>query len=77
MGKIIIHNRIGDDNLALDLVSRVVYGGKVSETSYGKQYCFITVFHTNLRKVQVDCVMHKSGTTTFWVSEDERGESDD
>ena len=33
----IIFNRIGDDNLALDLVSRVVHGGKVSETFYGKQ----------------------------------------
>ena len=77
MSKLIIHNELGDDSLALDLVARVVAGGKVSKTSYGEQYCFLSVFQTNLRKVQVYCAMNKSGTSTFWVSEDERGESDD
>ena len=70
MGKLIIHNEIGDDSLALDLVSRVVAGGKVSKGTYGDQYCFISIFQTNLRKIEVYCVMHKTGTSTFWVSED-------
>lgn len=74
MSKIIIHNNVGDDSLALDLVARVVDGGKVSEGNFGEQYCLLSVFETNLRKIEVYCFGHKSGTSTFWVSEDSREE---
>lgn len=70
MSKLIIHNQIGDDSLALDLVKSVVAGGKVSKSTYGEQYCFLSVFQTNLRKLEVYCTLSKSGTSTFWVSED-------
>ena len=67
MSKLIIHSDIDDDRLALNLVTRVVADGKVSETRQGKQYCFHTSFNTYLGKVHVECTMNKLGTNTFRV----------
>lgn len=50
---------------ALKYALRVVQHGKISETSKGKQYCFLTVF---ANKVYVSVTKQKSGTETFNIS---------
>lgn len=51
--KIDIRDGISDE-LALDLVSRVVRRGKVSQDSKGKKYyCWVTIFNVNDEEIAV------------------------
>ena len=71
MGKLIIHSEIGDDAVALYLVSRVVHGGKVSPSDDAdEQYQPLSVFQANDIKIQVCCVTNKFGTSIFFVKEE-------
>ena len=45
MGKIIIQNNSSlDDMIAIDRVQQVMRLGRISETSAGRQYCFVSTF---------------------------------
>ena len=45
MSKIIIHNHTDlSDNEVLGYIKEVVEAGKISKTSKGEQYCFVTRF---------------------------------
>ena len=64
MDKIIIHNETGlNDITVMKMVQSVIDAGKVSETSQGKQYCFVTTFKNG-------CIVtstRKNDTYTFKV----------
>ena len=66
MSKFIIYNNddsIGDYE-AVSFIRAVIRGGKVSETSRGKQYCFATRFKSG---VVVTCNKLRENTFTFRV----------
>lgn len=58
MTKLIIENRTEMvDDEALVYVREVIRQGKISETSKGKQYCFVTTFHlSNCERLIVSCM---------------------
>ena len=64
---IIIKNRSHlDDRAALDLVSEVIKGGRISGN--GKSYCYATVFQTPPKKVSV-CAHRNKASDTFIVTD--------
>ena len=64
MDKIIIHNETGlDDITVMKMVQSVIDEGKVSETSQGKQYCFVTTFKNGY----IVASTRKNDTYTFKV----------
>lgn len=66
MSKFIIYNNddsIGDYE-AVSFIRAVISEGKVSETSRGKQYCFVTRFKNG---VVVTCDKLREDTFTFRV----------
>ena len=73
MSKIIIRNDSdSDDDDALRYVSRVIESGKIS--GEGMQYCYHTSFHGKEFETHVSCVIRKSGTMTFYVTREAKGE---
>ena len=65
MSKIIIRNSSTvSDQLALDLVSRVIQDGRVSDE--GKAYCFMTVFMVGNIEIAVSTKKNKT-CDTFYV----------
>lgn len=79
MDKIIIHNDVGCDELALNVVSEVMKLGKISND--GNQYCYATVFAQGGERIICTCDWNKKNTFTFkvYISEeinnDNRNES--
>lgn len=70
MSKIIIDNQSEEtDEYALYLVMKVVEEGMISDGTYGKQYCFMTVFSIKIvgDKANVYCEKRKSGTFKFII----------
>lgn len=68
--KLIIHNETElDDLTVLKYIERVVEKGKVSETSKGKQYCFVTTF---INGYTVVTSKNKQNTHTFWIYEENK-----
>ena len=67
--KIIIKNRCEfiDESTAMEIVSKVINKGKISNGTYGKQYRFLTSFEYNTQKVYVGATKRKSGTHTFEI----------
>lgn len=67
MSKLIIHVNGVDDAKALELVAEVVKGGLVSETSNGRQYCFLTTWKSGF---VVKASKNNGNTHTFCVDKD-------
>ena len=70
MSKIIIDNQSEEtDAEALYLVMKVIDEGMVSNGTYGKQYCFMSVFEIKRsdKIANVYCDKRKSGTFKFIV----------
>ena len=65
MSKIIIHNKTGDDMLAMELVAKVMKLGKISEL--GKSYCYVSSFIIGDKEAFCTCVWNKKSTFTFEV----------
>ena len=65
MSKIIIHNKIGDDMLAMELVATAMKQGKISEC--GKSYCYVSSFTIGAKEAFCTCVWNKKSTFTFEV----------
>lgn len=65
MNKLIIRNYTDLSDLEiLNRVMSVVQNGKISTTSRGPQYCFISLFKDN---IVVGVSKSKTGTETFYV----------
>ena len=68
MSKIIIHNQLENDEndeAAMRLVSKVMQMGQIS--NFDTQYCYLTIYKTNIGDVAVSCRANKTGTSTFHV----------
>ncbi len=64
MSKLIIKNESGaDDMTALWLTLQVVKGGRVSSSSHGPQYCWVSL----TKKHEVLATRTKSGTDVFRI----------
>ena len=72
--KLIIHNETElDDLTVLKYIERVVEKGKVSETSKGKQYCFVTIYEKpNGEKYTIVTDKNKQNTYTFWIYKEDQ-----
>lgn len=63
--KLIIHNYTNLEDLdIIDLVHDVISLGKISKTSKGEQYCFLTV--NKIFNVVIDCTKNNN-TYTFKI----------
>ena len=69
--KTIIDNRCDwlNTTTALDMVTAVIQKGKISNGTYGKQFCFLTTFKLSTSEIAVSCEKRKSGTYKFIVWE--------
>lgn len=65
MSKIIIHNKTGDDMLAMELVATAMKQGKIS--ALGKSYCYLSSFKIGDKEAFCTCVWNKKSTFTFEV----------
>lgn len=62
--KLIIHNYTNlSDYEALEYIQLVVGKGKVSDSKYGKQYCYVTTFKNG---ITVQCT-RRNDTYTFYL----------
>ena len=65
MSRIIINNESGIEDIdVLFYVKHVVKKGKISNGTYGKQYCHIVTFSDS---ITVSASVTKSGTNTFLI----------
>ncbi len=65
MSRIIINNESGlEDEDVLSHIHAVVKKGKISNGTYGKQYCHIVTFSDS---IIVSASVTKSGTDTFLI----------
>ena len=68
--KIIIDNRVEwlNTSTMMDYVNSVIKDGKISNGTYGEQFCFITRFTLSHSHIYVSCEKRKSGTFKFVIS---------
>jgi len=68
---IINNNSTLTDESCFEAVSHVIKKGKISKSTYGNQYCFLTNMcdYDKTFSVMVYCKLTKTGTTIFYVSD--------